>query len=116
MKYPKSLKYAVLLHRSTTYFRLFPAAVVVLAVSTLSAGDLTELHSRLKRAIPIPQLSVDNPAATSATFNTDQGRSGRDPGAICYRRQPRSARQSTYRTLDPRLPRATRAWSGLFNC
>src|SRR5690348_6133149 len=73
MKYPKSLKYAIVSRRSRTSVRLLPAALAVLAVSTLSAGDMTELHSRVKRPIPIPQLSVDNPAATSATFNTDQG-------------------------------------------
>jgi hypothetical protein len=53
-------------------FRLFPA-MVALATSVMSAGEVNQLHSRVKRAVPAPQQSVENRAADSATFNTDQG-------------------------------------------
>jgi len=73
MKSPKSLKYAVVLRRPRFVSRLFPAAFVVLAVGALNAQDMLELHSHVKRAIPISPQSVDNPAEATGTFNTDQG-------------------------------------------
>jgi len=73
MKSPKSLKYAVVLRRPRFVSRLFPAALVVLAVGVLSAQDMMELHAHVKRAIPISPQSVDNPADATGTFNTDQG-------------------------------------------
>ena len=74
MKYLKLPKCKAALRRSKTSLHLFQAAVVTLTVSALSAANLSELHSSIKRTIPSPrQVGEAATSAPSTTFNTDQG-------------------------------------------
>jgi hypothetical protein len=59
--------------RSKSSLRYY-LAITILAANTLSAANLTELHSRVKRVVPEPRTATAAEAsAGSTTFNTDQG-------------------------------------------
>src|SRR5579864_3945317 len=73
MKYLEFPKRKAALRRSRTSLHLFQAAVVTLTVTAMSAANLAELHSRMKRAVPAPPQTAAAASAQSTTFNTDQG-------------------------------------------
>src|SRR5690242_1911224 len=60
--------------RAKTFLRYYVAIAIVAAANTLSAANLAELHSRVKRPAPEPRRAVLADTSTgSTTFNTDQG-------------------------------------------
>src|SRR6266849_581240 len=73
MRYLRLPKRKAALRQPKTSLRLFQAAVVTLAASALSAANLAELHTRIKRVVPAPQQTAAAASGQSTTFNTDQG-------------------------------------------
>src|SRR5690242_10626460 len=77
------------LRRSKTCLHLFQAAAVTLTVTAMSAANLAELHSRLKRTVPAPQQTTGaqrrrNPQHSIAIKGLAQAPSARDPDAISF--------------------------------
>src|SRR5712664_4115408 len=80
VEYQHDLRYSGLMlvarraRRSKSPLRYYLAIAILAAAHTLSAANLAELHSRVKRAAPEPRpAALVDTSTQSTTFNTDQG-------------------------------------------